>query len=56
MICVVCQGAGNILTTKRGLEWRHCPGCYHAGALVMHQPTTFRKARVPQRMEGVDHG
>lgn len=31
MICVVCKGAGSLLTTSNKLQWWDCPGCGGAG-------------------------
>lgn len=34
-LCPVCRGAGNLLTTTRGLEWWTCSGCGGAGVTLL---------------------
>lgn len=51
-VCPVCRGAGNLLTTSRGLEWWTCSGCVGAGVTLLYSAPVFevRRRRAKARL------
>ena len=44
-LCAVCQGSGNLVTFRYGIEYWLCPGCGGAGVHTLHSPPTTHLMR-----------
>lgn len=55
-LCLICRGAGNIVTFSGGLTYWPCHYCGGAGVSVQHGPAAFTRRPRPTPTPESSHG